>query len=276
MYAGGASALWLGVSQVDILAFLFFLYLRGFGSSAGNHRYFSHRSFKTSRWFQYVLYVLAASAITGGPLSWATRHRYHHTYSDTDKDVMHSPRFGGFIWSQWISLFYSETEEVGKTVKDFNRYPEILISEKFWIWFALPFAIAPFLIGEWLGAAHGTSGWQMLAWGFFLPTVGIYNANGLINSWAHLRGSKRYDTRDNSRNSWVVNTFQLFVGEGWHNNHHAQPNSARVGHAWYEIDLVYYALVVLSRLGIVWDLQQPRVGAPGAPVEATKPALAAP
>jgi stearoyl-CoA desaturase (delta-9 desaturase) len=191
-----------------------------------------------------------------GPLWWAAHHRHHHAHSDRPGDP-HSPAQHGFLWSH--TGWFMAREHFGTRtalVRDLARYPELRLLDRFDI--AVPFllALALFAAGELLGVEApwlGTDGWQLLVWGFCVSTVVLYHATFTVNSLAHRLGSRRYATRDDSRNNWFIALFTL--GEGWHNNHHHYPLAARQGFYWWEIDLTYYALRLLALLGLVWDLK---------------------
>src|SRR5262245_16381316 len=250
------SAIWTGVSSTALAVCLIFYFLRMFGITAGYHRYFSHRSYKTSRGFQFVLALLGATAAQKGPLWWAAHHRRHHALSDTDDDV-HSPVSRGFWWSHvgWFLCNKYDKTELG-VVKDLQRYPELQFLNRF---HALPpAALAAFMLA--LGevcrtVGLRTSSTQMFVWGFLISTVFVYHGTFVVNSLAHVFGKRRFATRDDSRNNLLIALITL--GEGWHNNHHYAPSSERQGFYWWEIDLAHCVLKTLSWLGIVWDLQQP-------------------
>jgi stearoyl-CoA desaturase (delta-9 desaturase) len=231
---------WKGVA---LCAFMFFI--RKFGITGAFHRYFSHRSYKTSRFFQFCLAFLGGSAAQKGALWWAAHHRHHHRHSDTEDDL-HSAKLEGFYWSHIGWVLSPEYEEYdSKVVKDLNKFPELVWLDK-WI-FIPPVAAAVFcfLVDGWIG----------LVLGFFVSTVILYHTTFAINSLCHMFGSRRYETGEESKNSlWLA---LLTMGEGWHNNHHHYPLSARQGFFWYEIDITYYILLGLEKLGIVWDLQAP-------------------
>lgn len=222
------------------------LYLvRMFGITAGYHRYFSHRSYKTSRLFQFLLACLGCSALQKGPLWWAAHHRDHHRYSDTTDDP-HSPRVRNFWWSHvgWIMTgAYDETN--WPAVPDWNRFPELRwLNRNHWVP-GLVLAGLSWLIG----------GWSGLVWGFFLSTVLLFHATFAVNSFCHLWGRRRYATRDGSRNNWWVAL--LTLGEGWHNNHHHYQSSANQGFFWWEVDISYYVIKLLGWSGLVWDIRKP-------------------
>lgn len=219
-------------------------YLRMFGITAGFHRYFSHRGFKTGRVFQFVLAFLGAMSSQKGVLWWSGHHRNHHRYSDTELDI-HSPK-RGFIWSHmlWILVKrYDQTPE--PQLREFSKYPELLFLNKYWVVGPIFLGVTMFLLG----------GWQWLAWGFALSTVLLWHGTFTINSLAHVWGGTRYETGDTSRNNFVLSL--ITMGEGWHNNHHFYQSTANNGFFWWEIDLTFYILKVLSVFGVVRDLRTP-------------------
>jgi stearoyl-CoA desaturase (delta-9 desaturase) len=220
-------------------------YVRMFGVTAGYHRYFSHRSFNTSRPMQLVLAVLAMTSSQKGVLWWSGHHRAHHKFSDQEGDV-HSVLREGFLWSHlgWIlSRKYEETDHA--RVRDLSRFPELVWLDRFWLLIPVSLGVGLFAIG----------GWFTLVWGFFVSTVMLWHGTFTINSLTHMFGRRRYVTTDNSRNSLILAL--ITMGEGWHNNHHYYQRSAQQGFFWWEIDLTYYVLRVLGALGLVWDLVPP-------------------
>jgi stearoyl-CoA desaturase (delta-9 desaturase) len=223
----------------------FFVFLvRMFFVTAGYHRYFSHRSFKTSRWFQFVIAVMATSSSQKGVLWWAAHHRHHHRFSDQEEDL-HSPTLFGFFWAHigWIlSDRYLGTRF--DYIGDFAKFPELRWLNKYYLIPPAILGVAMWLIG----------GWGLFVWGFCISTVLLWHDTFTINSLSHLFGSRRFETADTSRNNWLLAI--LTLGEGWHNNHHHFMASARQGFYWWEIDLTYYTLRVLSWLGIVWELRK--------------------
>jgi stearoyl-CoA desaturase (Delta-9 desaturase) len=219
--------------------------LRIFAITAGYHRYFSHRAYRTSRAFQLVLAVLGTTAVQKGPLWWAAHHRDHHRFSDGPEDI-HSPLERGFWWSHvgWIlSRRHAETKH--ERVKDLARYPELRWLDR---WHLVP----PLALAAGLLLAGG---WPALLWGFFVSTVATWHGTFVINSLAHVLGRQRYATGDGSRNSAVLAV--LTLGEGWHNNHHFYAASARQGFFWWELDVTYGALRLLAALRLVRDLRAP-------------------
>ncbi len=245
MHLACLGAIFTGVSWFAILLCVGLYALRMFALTAGYHRYFSHRTYKTSRFFQFLLALLGCTALQKGPLWWAAHHRRHHKYTDQDGDV-HSPRQNGFWWSHvgWvISDLYNPTD--WDAIKDFARYPELRWLNKYHLIPGIVLAVACFLLGDWQG----------LVWGFFVSTVILYHGTFSINSLAHMWGSRRYETADDSRNNFLLAL--LTGGEGWHNNHHHYMAAVKQGFFWWEIDLSYYTLRVLAWLRLVWDLRYP-------------------
>src|SRR5512138_1162767 len=228
--------------------------VRMFAITAGYHRYFSHRAYRTSRPFQLALAVLGTTAVQKGPLWWAAHHRDHHRFSDTPADV-HSPLQRGFWWSH-VGWILSERHDRTKLdrVRDLARFPELVWLDRFHLVPPVALAAALFLAG----------GLPALLWGFFVSTVALWHGTFVINSLAHVLGRRRYATGDGSRNSLVLAL--LTFGEGWHNNHHFFPGSANQGFRWWEIDLSYYALRALAAAGIVRDLRRPPARVLGATV----------
>jgi stearoyl-CoA desaturase (delta-9 desaturase) len=216
-----------------------------FGVTAGYHRYFSHRSFKTSRVFQFMLAFLASMSAQKGVLWWASHHRAHHLDSDGESDV-HSPTRRGFWWAHcgWILSRRYELAD-GRLVKDLARYPELRWLDRYHLVPPVTLAVGLFLLG----------GSSALVWGFFVSTVLLWHGTFTINSLAHLVGRRRYATTDTSKNSFLLSV--LTMGEGWHNNHHRYMASVRQGFFWWELDATYYVLKVLSWFGVVWDLRAP-------------------
>ncbi len=235
------------------------LYLvRMFGITAGFHRYFSHRSYRTGRAVQFLLALLGTSAGQMGPLWWAAHHRGHHAATDTENDP-HSPSVKGFWWAHmgWILCKANESWDPSR-VKDWTPFPELVFLTRFHALVPVGLAAALFAAGQVLAArapALGTGGLQLLAWGFFLSTVLLYHATFSVNSLAHVWGSRRYATKDTSRNNPFIAL--LTLGEGWHNNHHHYPISERQGFFWWEFDPTHYLLRAASWMGLVRGLHGP-------------------
>ena len=239
------AAIWSGVTMTSVILAITLYVVRMFGITAGYHRYFSHRSFKTSRAFQFVLAFIAMSSAQKSVLWWAALHRHHHRHSDQEDDV-HSPLHRGFFYSHVGWIFDQKHADTRlDEVPDLAKYPELRFLDKHQLLPAMALAIACFLI----------DGWSGLLIGFFASTAVLYHGTFFINSLAHVHGSQRYVTGDTSRNNWWLAVITL--GEGWHNNHHAYQRSTRQGFRWYEVDFTYYVLKALSWVGITWDLGEP-------------------
>lgn len=247
---------WVGFSWTALLIACVMYALRIFAIGGFYHRYFSHRTFETTRLAQFIFAILGASAVQRGPIWWAAHHRQHHVVSDQPEDA-HSPVQHGFFWSHmgWFMSrqhFHANLERV----KDWLKFPELRFLDRYDVLVPVLVAISLFILGQLLAVyAPGlnTNGWQLLIWGFFISTIAVFHATACINSLTHVFGKKRYPTKDESRNSWLLAL--LTFGEGWHNNHHYYPASTRQGFFWWEIDLTYYCLKLLSLLGIIWDLK---------------------
>ncbi len=239
------AAFWLGVDWTAFWMCIGLFLVRKFGITGGYHRYFSHRSYQTSRWFQFVLAVLGGMATQRGAIWWAAHHRHHHKHSDTANDI-HSAKEQGFYWSHVGWVMCSDFDEYDeRTVKDLTKYPELVWLAKWHVVPGVSLAVTCFLVHGWLG----------LLWGYFISTVILYHTTFAINSLCHVFGTQRYDTGEESKNCWWLAIMTL--GEGWHNNHHHYQLSCRQGFFWWEIDITYYVLVALSWVGVVWDLKQP-------------------
>jgi stearoyl-CoA desaturase (Delta-9 desaturase) len=219
--------------------------VRMFAITAVYHRYFSHRSFKTSRLFQLVLAFLGTTAVQKGPLWWAAAHRAHHKHSDTERDL-HSPVRRGFWYSHlgwWLGNDHVRTQV--ELVPDLAGYPELRWLDRYHV-------VGSAALIAVVTLAFGFDGFL---WGYVVSTCVLMHATFTINSLAHVWGSRRYATKDTSRNNALLAL--LTLGEGWHNNHHHYMSSANQGFFWWEIDVSYYALRALEKLGLVWDLRRP-------------------
>ena len=245
VHLGCFAAIWTSVTWQALAICITLYWLRIFAIGAGYHRYFSHRSYSTSRAFQFVLAFMSQTTTQKSVVWWASKHRHHHLHSDTGHDV-HSPRHHGFIYSHlgWIFSRKHDEPDFAK-VSDLTRYPELMWLHKFEVLPAILLAGLCFLL----------AGWSGLVVGFLWSTVLVYHATFCINSLAHVSGRKRYVTGDDSRNNWLLAIFTM--GEGWHNNHHAYQSSVRQGFKWWEFDPTYYLLRALSWTGLVWDLKTP-------------------
>jgi fatty-acid desaturase len=257
----------IGAFHVGALAALFFfswqrllvmavLYVLAINVGIGMcyHRLLTHRGYQVPKWLEYIMTVFATLSLEGGPIFWVSTHRVHHQLSDQEGDP-HTPREGGW-WAHagWI-LF---GESLHAQTEALSRYSPDLSRDRFHVWLSkyhwLPIALSAVLlfVGGWMWGGW-VNGIAMVLWGAVLRvTLGLH-ATWLVNSATHMWGSRRFATRDDSRNSWWVAL--LTGGEGWHNNHHAHPVSARHGLRWYEIDPNFYGIWLLSKLGLARKIQ---------------------
>jgi len=245
MHLGLIGIWWVGFTWVSVALCVGLYVFRVFGITGGYHRYFSHRGYKTSRGFQFFMAFLGATAMQKGPLWWSAKHREHHRDSDEPADS-HSPRQYG-VFDAHVGWVYREARANPDMdlIKDFSKYPELRWLERHQFAPGVIMAIICTLIGGWSGFLVG----------FLLSTILVYHATFTINSLNHMFGKQRYLTGDDSRNNWFLALLSL--GEGWHNNHHYYPATARNGFFWWEVDVTYYMLLGLSKVGLVWDLRQP-------------------
>lgn len=246
----------VGFSWTALAIALLTYVARVFALTAGYHRYFSHRSFKTSRSFQFVLAWVGASSAQLGPMWWAANHRHHHQHSDQPEDI-HSPVTKNLFWAHigWVMCRAYSAIQFDR-IKDLSKYPELRFIDRFHILPVASLVGALFALGvalQHFAPQLGTNGLQMVMWGFFVSTIAVYHVTFCVNSITHVVGRKRFKTNDESRNSfWVA---LLTFGEGWHNNHHRWPLSARQGMYWWEFDLTYLFLKGLEKLGLIWDVK---------------------
>ncbi len=246
----------VGFSWTAFAVAVFMYAIRMFGITGVYHRYLSHKTYKTSRWFQYVLAVLGNSATQRGPIWWAAHHRHHHRFSDDIQDI-HSPRHTGF-WNSHM-LWWSRRKNVAtrsELAPDLTKFPELVFLDRFDALVPALFGTSMVALGMFLHRffpALGTNGPQMFVWGFCISTVVLFHGVATINSLSHVFGTRRFETTDTSRNNFLLAIITL--GEGWHNNHHHYCNSTRQGFVWWEIDITYYGLKLLEKMGLVWDLK---------------------
>jgi stearoyl-CoA desaturase (delta-9 desaturase) len=256
-HVGAIAALFFFSWQNLIVAAVMYFFAINVGIGMAYHRLLTHRGYRVPRWLEYFLTACGTMALEGGPIFWVATHRVHHQNSDHEGDP-HTPNEGTW-WAHagWIlsgRALHSETALLGRYAPDLTRdRVQVWLSKYHW----LPLTIAGILqvaLGAALCPGHRLIGaFSMLLWGTFLRTTLGLHATWLVNSATHMFGSRRFDTRDDSRNSWWVAL--LTGGEGWHNNHHAHPVSARHGLAWYEFDVNYYGIWVLEKLGLAKRVQ---------------------
>ncbi len=249
-HAGAVSALFLFSWKALLLAVLLWWVAGSLGIGMGYHRLLTHRGYKTSKWVERALSVCGTLALEGGPLLWVATHRMHHQNTDKEGDP-HSPHDGGF-WAHMGWVLTGQTMQTNQA--ELLPYVPELRKDGFqrWIsrWHWVPITVLAVLL-------LAVGGWRYVLWGIFLRTVFGLHTTWLVNSATHMWGRQRFQTRDDSKNSfWVA---LLTFGEGWHNNHHAHPQSARHGMAWYEVDLNWYGIRILQALGLVWDVKAMKI-----------------
>lgn len=248
-FLGVHAAAVVGVFLVDFHPVLLLWLLGGYcirmwSVTAGYHRYFSHRSYKTSRAFQFILGLMGTLALQKGPMWWAAHHRFHHRHADEEVDI-HSPNLRGLYWSHMGWILCDKYKDLRhELIPDLTRYPELRWLDRFHV-------VPPLLVWAALWIFFGPA---VFVWAGLVATVLNWHGLFTANSLCHMYGSRRYDTPDTSRN----NPFfaMLLLGEGWHNNHHRYPGAARQGFFWWEIDPTYYLLKMLAAMGLIWDLQE--------------------
>jgi fatty-acid desaturase len=240
-HAGAVAALFFFNWRAVLMALALYWVSLSLGIGMGYHRLLTHRSYKVPKLIEYFLTICGTLALEGGPISWVATHRVHHRYSDKNGDP-HTPRDGKW-WSHIIWMLVGDATNA--SVEDCGKYAPDLVRDPVHVWLT-KYHYVP-LIALSIGLLAG-GGLPFLLWGlFFRVTMGLH-ATWLINSATHLWGGRRFATRDDSRNNALVAMFTF--GEGWHNNHHAHPTSARHGLAWYEIDVSWMTIWLLRKVGI--------------------------
>jgi stearoyl-CoA desaturase (Delta-9 desaturase) len=233
--------------------------IRAFGVTAGYHRLLAHASFRANRITQFVLSLCGALATQGAPLWWVSHHRNHHRYTETPKDI-HSPVQRGFWYSHMGWMMDEPCFEGSQTnVKELHKFGELKFLQRFYPGLVVAQILFFFALGAVISRVYpqsGTSGGQMLVWGYFISTVALWHATFMVNSVCHIWGTQNWDAGDRSTNNWLVAT--LTLGEGWHNNHHKFAYSARHGLQWWQLDCTYIGLRIMQAFGLVWDLKLPR------------------
>jgi stearoyl-CoA desaturase (delta-9 desaturase) len=252
----GFTAIFTGFSWTAVAVAAALFWARMLIITAFYHRYFSHRTFRTHRITQFLAAAIGTTCAQRGPVWWAAHHREHHQHSDDHPDP-HSPGIKGLLFSHvgWFLTQRGQQIDWGR-VPDWKRYPELVFIERWHMAGAFVLTGLLFAVGfalERLAPGLHTTGPQLVTWGFGISTTLLYHATFTINSLAHTIGSQRFNTGDDSRNNWFLAIITL--GEGWHNNHHYYPGTARQGFYWYEFDPAFWALRTLSMFGIVWDLR---------------------
>ena len=234
-----------GVSwRAAVIGFVLY-WARMFALTGGYHRYFAHRTYRTSRTLAFLIALLATSALQKGPLWWSSVHRRHHRESDGPGDA-HSPR-RGFWWSHMGWFLWSGDSDYTDldSVRDLARYPELAWLDRYhWV--------APLVL---LALCFAAAGWSGVTVGFALSTAVLNHSVFTINSLAHIVGRRRFSTTDDSKNQWLLAV--ITMGEGWHNNHHRYMGSVRQGFYWWQIDASYYVVRALAAVGLVWGVREP-------------------
>ncbi len=226
-------------STTNFIALAVLYPLTAMGVTIGLHRMMSHQSFKAPKWLERLLMTCGTLAAQGGPIEWVGLHRHHHMNSDLPQDHHDSRR--GFWWSHLLWMFHSTParKEIPNLTKDLQKDPYYVWLEKNFLLLQVPLAALLYLIG----------GWSMVGWGIFVRLVVVYHVTWLVNSATHKWGYRSFDSTDNSRNNWWVAL--LTFGEGWHNNHHSRQVRARHGMQWWEVDVTYWIICTLERLGLI-------------------------
>ena len=255
LHIASLAVFWVGVSPFALLFMLLFYLLRMFAITGFYHRYFSHKTFETSRVTQFIFALIGTMSSQRGPLWWAAHHRYHHRHADQPEDK-HSPQHG--FWYSHMGWFLNRQNFATdkQAVRDWLKYPELIWLDRFNLPVVLLTGLAIYVLGEWLAVSQPqlhTSGLQLLVWGFLVSTILLTHATLMINSLAHRFGSRDFNTDDASRNNFLLAVITL--GEGWHNNHHYYAGSVRQGFYWWQIDITYYILKMMAWLGLVWNLK---------------------
>jgi stearoyl-CoA desaturase (Delta-9 desaturase) len=256
LHLGCLCLIWVGASWVSVAAAIFLYLIRMFAITGFYHRYFSHKTFKTSRLGQFIFAAIGNTSMQRGPLWWAATHRHHHKHSDHEEDI-HSPVISGFVWSHigWLTSM-KNFPTAYRNIPDLAKFPELVFLNRYDQLVPFVYGLAMLVIGwllEKFFPATGVTVGQFFIWTFFVSTTVLLHGTLFINSLAHVWGHRRYETDDDSRNSWLLTLITL--GEGWHNNHHRYPHSVRQGFRWWEIDPTYLGLKMLSWTGLIWDLR---------------------
>jgi stearoyl-CoA desaturase (delta-9 desaturase) len=250
------------VGRIELMLLLGMYWTSHIGAGLGFHRYFSHRSFQTTKSFRALLAILGSMAAQGPVMQWAATHRRHHQFSDREGDP-HSPYVHApGLWNRLCAVWHAHVGWLFKPqVNDWVLYVPELVKDKmlmrinrlYFVWvllgLAIPAAFGMWLIGGWRGAFDG------FLWGGLIRIALGHHSIWSVNSMCHLFGTRPYRSNDNSRNNFFL-AIAVF-GDGWHNNHHAFPSSAFHGLSWWQIDLHGYFLRLLGLFGLAWDIKRP-------------------
>jgi fatty-acid desaturase len=254
-HVGAVAALFFFSWQRFFIAFFLYWVTAGLGLGICYHRLLVHRSFAVPKWFEYFLTVCGVAALEGGPLLWVSTHRQHHQFADKDGDP-HSPRDGKW-WAHagWILV----GDALRQDVPTLRRYVPDLAEDKVHVWLTKYHLFPALIVGL---ALYAIGGFRLVLWGSFLRTVVGLHATWMVNSISHIWGRRSFETRDTSTNNWWVAL--ITFGDGWHNNHHAHPVSARHGMKWHEIDFNWYTICVFKLLGLASRIRYAQLPAPSA------------
>jgi stearoyl-CoA desaturase (delta-9 desaturase) len=245
-HAGAVAALFMFTWQALAACLLLWWVSGSLGIGVGYHRLLTHRGFKTPKAVEYALTACGLLALEAGPIAWVVTHRIHHAHTDAPGDP-HTPRDGSW-WAHVGWILKGTAQSYGPEVC--ARYAPDLMKDPVHRWFERLYYVPLVVLGA---ALLGVGGWPMLFWGVFLRVTLNLHATWLVNSATHLWGGRRFDTKDDSRNSWWVAL--LTWGEGWHNNHHAHPTAAKHGLAWYELDVNWWGIRTLELLGLAKEIK---------------------
>lgn len=236
---------WSALGVVILLHWLF----GSIGICLAYHRLLTHRGFQVPKWLEYVLTTIGAAALQGGPIFWVAGHRQHHLHTeDPDRDPYAASR--GFWWSHMLWLFYQRPEVYDR--KLYSRFAPDLARDRYYRWLDQNFLLLQVPLAVLL---YAIGGWPFVVYGVFLRAVVLWHSTWLINSATHLFGARRFDVPDGSRNLWWAAI--LTYGEGWHNNHHAFPNVAKAGWRWWQLDMTWWAILILERAGLAKRIIRP-------------------
>jgi stearoyl-CoA desaturase (delta-9 desaturase) len=245
-HVGAVAALFMFKWQALLVAVLLWWVSASLGVGMGFHRLLTHRAYQTPKLVEYFMTFCGTLALEGGPIYWVVTHRILHAYADAPGDP-HTPRDGGW-WSHMGWVFRGTAQQYDRSVV--AHYAPDLVKDRFHVWLNRLYWLPLIILGL---ALLALGGWPYLMWGIFLRVTFNLHATWLVNSAAHMWGSRRFATRDDSRNNWWVAL--LTFGEGWHNNHHAHPTAARHGLAWYELDLNWWGIRVMQLLGLAQGIK---------------------
>lgn len=243
------AAFWFFSWSALAVTLLLHWFFGSIGICLGYHRLLSHRSFQVPRWLEYAISIVGALAMQGGPIFWVAGHRLHHAYTEDEIKDPYSARLG-FWWSHMLWLVYPQPEFFSYEL--YQRYASDLVKQPFYRWLNRYFLLLQIPLGLLL---FSLGGWSFLLWGIFVRAVLLWHSTWFINSVTHMWGYRTFETSDNSRNLWWAAL--LTYGEGWHNNHHAYPHVAKAGWRWWEIDVTWWVIWGLQKLGLARKVNMP-------------------